>query len=53
MHNYRARQVDKLTDCESVENRDFAGLLGSPVCQLCARFRAIEVAVEMYQSPSF
>jgi len=29
---------NRLADCESVENCCFAGLLGIPVCQLCARF---------------
>jgi hypothetical protein len=30
--------VTVLADCESVENRCFAEVLGDPVCQLCARF---------------
>ena len=32
-------QTPQTTDCESLANRGFAGPLGPPVCQWCARFR--------------
>jgi hypothetical protein len=45
-----------LTDCQSVDNSEFAELLGNPVCQSCARFwekqprRAVPDSVAQYSS---